>query len=241
MSRAVILHALAALLAAPATIMAGVTLDGTLGPRATLSGNMTVPASFGRQVGGNLFHSFGTFNIGSGESLYFTPSGSSGAIANVISRVTGGTSSSINGTLGSTIPGANVFLLNPAGIVFRPNAQLDVSGSFYASSANELKFADGSRFGAATPAGAALTVAAPAAFGFLAAPPGSITVNGSQLAVPVGKTLGLIGGDVAVKDGALLAAPSGTVHLVSAASRGVAACRPPCSATHFSALAPVRL
>jgi filamentous hemagglutinin family protein len=206
-----------------ATARSAVTLDGTLGPTGSFSGNVLIPATFGTQRGANLFHSFRTFNIFSGESLYFTPAGASGAISNVISRVTGGGSSTVNGVLGSTISGANVYLLNPNGIVFGPSAQLDVRGSFYASTANYLMLADGGRFDATTPGNTVLTVAAPAAFGFLGPPPAGITLNGSGLVVPSGRTLGLIGGDLTLRNGAFAFAPSGTAHLVSAGSAGEAA------------------
>lgn len=215
-------HVLFVLCASSVSGKAGVTLDGTLGPGGSLSGSMTIPATVGRQVGGNLFHSFSSFNILTGESLYFTPTGSSAAISNVISRVTGGGLSNIDGVLGSTIPGANVFLINPGGIAFGPNARLDVSGSFYASTANYLKLADGGRFDASLPANTVLTVAPPAAFGFLGPTPAGITVSGSILEVPTGRSLGLIGGDITLRNGAFFAAPGGVAHLVSTASVGEA-------------------
>src|SRR6516165_7056144 len=107
-----------------------VTLDGSLGPRGvvgggSVNGNPTtylISDNLGTRAGNNLFHSFGAFNIGTGESATFTgPAG----IQNVIGRVTGGTPSSIDGTIRSTIDGANLFLLNPSGVLFGPNAGLD--------------------------------------------------------------------------------------------------------------------
>ena len=73
----------------------------------------------------NQFHSFGRFNVLTGESATFTGPPS---IANIISRVTGGELSNIDGLIESEITGANLFLLNPAGILFGPNATLDVKG-----------------------------------------------------------------------------------------------------------------
>ena len=95
---------------------ADVATDGTLGPRVTLSGaDLNVGAELGQVRGGNLFHSFERFNIDTGGRVTFTgPDG----LRNVISRVTGGERSSINGTLASAIPGADFYLLNPAGILF---------------------------------------------------------------------------------------------------------------------------
>ncbi|MEE9423869.1 MAG: filamentous hemagglutinin N-terminal domain-containing protein, partial [Methylococcales bacterium] len=88
-----------------------VTLDGSLGQSGALSGpNFQITENLGHRVGSNLFHSFGSFNLTRAESATF--SGSSG-INNVISRVTGGSPSSINGALRSTIPNANLYFLNP--------------------------------------------------------------------------------------------------------------------------------
>src|SRR4051794_39684567 len=91
---------------------AGITTDGSLGPVSTLSGpNFMVPSSLGRIAGGNLFHSFGQFGLGQGESATFSGPGS---VHNILARVTGGQVSSIDGTIHSTIAGANLYLLNPA-------------------------------------------------------------------------------------------------------------------------------
>ena len=79
-----------------------------------------IRADLGEQRGRNLFHSFLRFSIGSGERATFTGEGAPdpGAIENVISRVTGGDPSEIDGTLRSTIPGADLWLLNPKGAIF---------------------------------------------------------------------------------------------------------------------------
>ena len=83
----------------------GITVDGRLSPAQTLAGpNYAVGAGLGRQVGGNLFHSFGAFGLNGGETATFSGPPS---VGNVIGRVTGGAASSINGTVRSTIPGAN--------------------------------------------------------------------------------------------------------------------------------------
>jgi filamentous hemagglutinin family protein len=98
---------------------AEVTLDGSLGQSGALSGpDYVIRADMGQQFGTNLFHSFGEFNIFNGQSATFTGDGATGAINNVLSRVTGGAASTIDGLLRSTIPGANLFLINPAGLLF---------------------------------------------------------------------------------------------------------------------------
>ncbi len=199
---------------------AAVTMDGTLGRGASLSGpDYSITSDLGRQSGNNLFHSFGQFNLSQGESATF--SGPAG-ISNIIGRVTGGSASGIDGTLRSTIPAANLYLINPAGLVFGPHAALDVGGSFYASSASYVKLADGSRFDAlASPAGV-LSAASPAAFGFLGDHPVGIAVNGSQLRVGNGQQLVLVGGalDVDGQGSGVLAAPGGKIGLYSVAGEG---------------------
>jgi filamentous hemagglutinin family protein len=123
---------------------AQMTLDGSLGPQQTLTGpNYRIGAELGQTRGSNLFHSFGQFNVPTGGSATFTgPS----TISNILSRVTGGQRSEIHGTLRSEIPGANLYLLNPSGVLFGSNARLDVSGSFHVSTADFLRFSDGATF-----------------------------------------------------------------------------------------------
>ena len=196
-----------------------ITVDGRLSPAQTLAGpNYAVGAALGRQVGGNLFHSFGAFGLKGGETATFNGPAS---VGNVIGRVTGGAASSINGAIRSTIPGASLYLVNPAGVVFGPNASVDVGGSFHASSADYLRMKDGARFGATNPDASTLSAAPPEAFGFLSASPRPITVTGSTLQLSQGGTLGLVGGDVTISGGVLLA-PGGTVHVASAAGPGEA-------------------
>ena len=193
-----------------------ITIDGHFSPAQTLAGpNYAIGANLGKQVGGNLFQSFGIFGLATSESATFS---GPAAINNVIGRVTGGNLSSINGKIQSTITGANLYLINPSGMVFGPNATVNVSGSFHASTADYLKMSDGKRFQATNPSGSTLSAAPPAAFGFLTASPAKITVNGSTLG-PVPGTLGLVGGPVSVT-AAALSAPGGTIDVTSAAGSG---------------------
>jgi len=199
-----------------------ITIDGRLSPAQTLVGpNYTIGANLGKQVGSNLFHSFGQFSLSHTpvpQSASFTSTGSTGPISNVIGRVTGGNQSNINGAIVSAIPGANLYLINPSGIVFGPNATVNVSGSFHAATADYLKMSDGAKFQATKPDGSTLSAASPAAFGFLTAAPAQISVNGSTLG-PVPGTLGLVGGPVSITR-ATLSAPAGTIHVTSAAGTG---------------------
>jgi filamentous hemagglutinin family protein len=196
-----------------------ITIDGRLSPAQALAGpNYTIGPNLGKQVGSNLFHSFGLFGLTTGESATFT-AGGTGPISNVIGRVTGGTPSAINGRIQSTIAGANFYLINPSGIVFGPSGTINVSGSFHASTADYLRTSDGAKFQATNPDGSTLSAAPPAAFGFLTATPAAITVNGSILTPGRGGTLGLVGGPVSITNSAVFA-PAGTIYVTSAASNG---------------------
>jgi len=148
---------LAALLVAD-PIQAQIVTDGSVGPKVSLSGGeITIGADLGTRSGNNLFHSFERFGIASGQTATFA---GPGEIKNVISRVTGGEVSNIDGTLRSTVGQADLYFLNPAGVMFGPNATLDVPGSFHVSTAYELRFADGTRFSAVDRASSGLTVPA---------------------------------------------------------------------------------
>jgi filamentous hemagglutinin family protein len=255
--------ALAGLTAHPASAQNQglVVRDGTLGsaPAGVVpSGPDDLPgtadylirADFGEQRGRNLFHSFLRFSIGSGERATFTEQGAPnpGAIENVISRVTGGELSQIDGTLHSTIPGADVWLLNPSGVVFGQGATLDVQGSFHAATGDYVGF-EGSdeRFYANRSRPSVLSTVRPEAFGFLGErPPAPITVTGSTLENQrTGDTLSLVGGDV-VLDGATLEAENGRVNLAAVASAGEVVLAPadapePLEMQGFEALGEVRL
>lgn len=127
------------------TAVAQISTDGTAGDQRALNGpDYRIDADLGTEAGDNLFHSSERFSIGTGESATF--SGPDG-IGNIISGVTGGELSAVDGLIASTIPGASLWLFNPAGVVFGPNASLDVSGSFHVSTADELRMTDGGRFG----------------------------------------------------------------------------------------------
>ncbi|MFD1612672.1 beta strand repeat-containing protein [Sphingomonas tabacisoli] len=121
----------------------------------------------GRLAGSNLFHSFSRFDVGAGDTARWE-SANADSILNVINRVTGGTTSHIDGTIDSTaLPRANFWFINPAGVVFGDGAQVNVPGAAHFSTAQEIVQADGTRFSTVTPDGSTLSVAAPEAFGFL--------------------------------------------------------------------------
>ncbi|MBO3457921.1 filamentous hemagglutinin N-terminal domain-containing protein [Aetokthonos hydrillicola Thurmond2011] len=199
-------------------------------PDTTLSKNSIVTSSGkintitgGTQAGGNLFHSFKEFSVSSGSEAHFN---NTIDIQNIISRVTGGSISKIDGVI-RTNGSANFFFINPSGIIFGPNASLNVGGSFIASTANSLRFADGTEFSAANPqATPLLTVSVPTGLQF-GSNRGDI-VNQSQaslsgvnnhqspggIQVRNGKTLALVGGNVSL-DGGNLTVASGRIEIGS--------------------------
>ncbi|MGD2138630.1 MAG: filamentous hemagglutinin N-terminal domain-containing protein, partial [Gammaproteobacteria bacterium] len=200
----------------PVIVRAEISTDGSLGTATALTGpDYAITGDLGTQVGSNLFHSFQVFNIATGESATFS---GPDAVANILGRVTGGSASSIDGAINSTIPGANLFLLNPSGVVFGENATLNVGGSFHVSTADYLTLTDGGRFDVSTPGNSVLTTAPPAAFGFLDAPAG-LDFQDSLLEVPAGETLTVTGGDMNMAN-SILYAPGGSIGIASVASAG---------------------
>jgi filamentous hemagglutinin family protein len=195
--------------------------DGTLGNESS----RVVPNEFGGSTevlmggatrGNNLFHSFLELNVSEGRAAFFLNSSN---IQNIITRVTGRNRSEILGTLGTfqmidgnlAFSNANLFLINPNGIVFGSNAALNLGGSFVGSTASSIKFADGTEFSAtASPTTPLLTVSVPIGLQF-GTTPRDIQVQGG-IAVEPGKTLALIGGNVTL-DGGLLTAPLGQIVL----------------------------
>ncbi len=169
----------------------------------------------GAQRGANLFHSFREFNIDNGRGVYFSnPVG----VANIITRVTGGNPSQILGTLG--VDGAaNLFLINPNGILFGPNAKLNLGGSFVTSTANSVVFDNGFAFSAANPqAPPLLTINVPIGLQY-GHNPGTIQMRADRLQVPTGQTLILAGGSINVNN-AEFYAQGGRLELAGIAAPG---------------------
>ena len=168
--------------------------------------------------GSNWFHSFQKFNIDARREAFFQ---SPDAIKNIVTRVTGNERSNILGTL-RVIGKANLFLINPNGISFGPNARLSLGGSFVATTANGIQFGDRGLFSAFNPeAPAAILTVDPSALLFNQISAQSIT-NRSQtgLQVPRDHSLLLVGGDVELTGGKLKA-PRGRIELAGVAGSGV--------------------
>ncbi|BAY84315.1 filamentous hemagglutinin family outer membrane protein [Calothrix parasitica NIES-267] len=164
----------------------------------------------------NLFHSFQEFNINKGQQVFFAnPQG----INNIITRITGNNPSNINGVLG--VNGlANLFFINPNGIIFGKDARLDVNGSFIGSTADSINFSDGSFFSAIEPNNPALLkINVPLGLQY-GNNPAAIQLKQANLQVKPGNILGLIGGNVNL-DNTTLKAPGGTIQLGGLLSSGV--------------------
>jgi filamentous hemagglutinin family protein len=198
---------------------AQVTADGTLSTQVNSTDGRNFVIENGDRAGNNLFHSFREFSIPTGGSATFN---NAIDVQNIFSRVTGGSISNIDGLIRAN-GSANLFLLNPNGIVFGSKASLNIGGSFIGTTANSIRFADAVEF-TATPSSSLLTLNVPTGLQF-GSQTGSIT-NRSQvlsrrgtpagLQVRPGQAIDLIGGDLTF-DGGRVTASAGHLELGSVA------------------------
>lgn len=172
-----------------------VTIDGTV---------FTIDGGTFSGDGSNLFHSFQEFGLESGQIANFL---TNPQVMNVLGRVVGGEASSINGLLQLSGSSANLFLMNPAGVVFGADAQLNIPGSFIVTTGNGIQFGD-AWFSADGENSFADLTGNPSGFGFALEQAGSI-INAGELSVPSGESLVLLGD--AVANTGELTAPSGQV------------------------------
>jgi filamentous hemagglutinin family protein len=226
----------------PVSAIAQIIPDSTLGAESsrlvpdTINNLPSDRITGGATRGSNLFHSFREFNIGEGRGAYFAnPNG----IANIFTRVTGGNPSNILGTLG--VQGnANLFLINPRGLIFGQNARLDLRGSFIGSTADSIVFNNGFEFSSTTgQTSPLLTVNIPVGLRFRdnsgtivnqSTATGTVNLPATRLPIPIaervglavdnGQTLALIGGEIQIAGGNLTAS-GGQILLGSTASPGL--------------------
>ncbi|MEB3356785.1 MAG: S-layer family protein [Synechococcales bacterium] len=213
--------------------------DRTLGRESTrivpdveIRGVLSDRIEGGARRGANLFHSFQEFNIEAGRGAYFT---SPAGVETILSRVTGVGRSEIFGQLG-VLGEANLFLMNPYGILFGRHARLDVNASFVATTANRIQLGNRGFFSASAPDSSNLLRVSPAALWFNHDFNGAI-VNRSRspssdgrrntlsgfpgLRVPSQQTLALIGGQLRLTGGNLTTF-GGDIHLGGVAGGVVA-------------------
>ncbi len=210
-------------------VLAQITPDNTLPTNSSVKFDGKIwNITDGTRAGNNLFHSFKEFSVGTGQEAHFN---NAADLQNIISRVTGGNVSNINGLI-SAKGTANLFLINPSGIVFGQGASLNVGGSFVATTAESLKFADGTEFSTKAPQTTPLlTISVPTGLQFgstagaivnrsQAGPNDKYTQNPVGLQVEPEKTLALVGGDVTL-EGGNLKAEQGRIELGSVAGPGL--------------------
>ena len=209
-------------------VQAQIAADGTLATKVQTTDNRNFTITDGNRAGSNLFHSFSEFSVPTGGTAFFN---NGLEIQNIITRVTGSSISNIDGLIRAN-GAANLFLLNPNGIIFGPHASLAIGGSILASTARSLNFVDGTQFSAtAHPTRPLLTISVPIGLQFETA--GEVRVQGSELAVQPGKTLALVGGDITLEGGEVassggtnLAASGGRIELGSVAGTGLVSLTP---------------
>ena len=199
------------------TLTSGTTQANTLSG----AGQLNIKDTRGVVVNNNLFYSFNKFDVNSNQTAYFDATGQANydpaVITNIISRVTGGTVSTIDGMIRSTeYANASLWLLNPSGMLFGPNAALDINGSFYAGAASYIDMGSG-QFNLYTNQEnlQSLQLSSPAAFGFLDyGVSGEINVQDSQLVLKNGQTLGMTANALEL-NGANISVPNGRVNLIA--------------------------
>lgn len=200
----------------PTYSIAQVVPDTTLSqPSTVTTQENTISIEGGTQVGQHLFHSFETFSVPAGTTAIFQ---NQPQIRTIFSRITGDSVSNINGIL-STNHAANLVLLNPNGISFGPNARLNIGGSFLASTAESIHFADGTQFRAQeTHSKPLLTVSVPVGLQY-GKHPGNIQAQSSLLQVSPTQTIGLLGGNISLEAATAIVAPEGRIELGSVAGQ----------------------
>jgi filamentous hemagglutinin family protein len=213
----------------PALAQNVIVPDNTLGAAPSLTRDNQTLIEGGARRGSNLFHSFQQFDVGEGQSAYFiSPEG----VQNIFSRVTGGDRSEILGTLGVRGGNANLFFMNPNGIIFGENSRLELTGSFLTTTADAIQFGEQGFFNTNDPQEPSqLLTVLPSAFLFSQSVPQSIQNQSTSrafdnpsltvgLQVLNGRSLSLLGGDIDIRGG-FVSAFGGRIDIGSVGQSGV--------------------
>lgn len=176
----------------------------------------------GEISGTNLFHAFQTFSLESGQTATWADTtGNASNISNIVNIVRGMTPSQINGRLNTlAYQNADVFFINPAGVIFGAEATVDVPKGFHVSTADSIEFADGFVMASDGSSGSQLSAANPIAFGFLGGVESGIEIQGSQFTgFSEASDVSFTGGEIEIGNGARVDVPSGRL-LIAAVSEG---------------------
>ena len=173
----------------------------------------------GQELGSNLFHSFHEF---SPQADFITHFDNNSSIENIFTRVTGKNTSLLNGLIRAN-GDASLFIINPAGIIFGDNADLNIGGSFFATTAESIIFADGTKFTSRVDQSPPLlTVSIPSGLQY-GHTPGAISSNNVkpvELTLDAGKTFAFLGGNIQFQN-LIIKASSGNIELGSVAENEV--------------------
>ena len=185
LGKGIVLTFLAIFCNAEVVLSQAIQADGSLSTGVSTGDGLNFTIDGGDRVGDNLFHSFEVFSVPTMGSAVFD---NAVDITHIVGRVTGNASSQIDGLIKAN-GGAHLFLINPNGIVFEENAQLDIGGSFIGSTAESVQFEDGTEFSAVAP------------------------VSLLTMSAPVGLQMGLGSGEIQVNDAGYQVLPNFTINL----------------------------
>ncbi len=196
----------------PLAVNAQITPDGSTSTTVNTDGNLSTIEA-GDRAGSNLFHSFEAFSVPNGNTAFFN---NAAEIENIFSRVTGGNISAIDGLIRAN--NANLFLINPAGVIFGDGARLDIGGSFYGGTADSILFPDGVEFNANETNAPILTINAPIGLNFRDNP-ADVAIQNSGVEVTGGQNFNLLGGNISLDAGGIDAS-GGRVSLGAVSAAG---------------------
>jgi len=226
MSKKIILYSIFTFNIFVSSVFTEVIFDGSMNESTKnlkLQGNINIKQEFGQISGVNLFHSFKTFNVNASETLTFSGNDS---INNIISRVTGDSFSTINGSISSSIENVNLYFINPNGFVFGEDASIHIGGSFHFCTADYIESSE-KPFYSSLDNNDILFSTPPESFGFLQGDPQKIIISGKyidytdenkeindSIKVKSNESISFIGGKIEMKN-ATIQAPEGRINITS--------------------------